>query len=63
MQWQSEINNSTAIGIAGVRMQSLIDDSERLAEKLPAELIEVVIPIQQMLQHQCQKSTGMLKSL
>ena len=63
LQWQSEINNSTAIGIAGVRMQSLIDDSERLAEKLPAELIEVVIPIQQMLQHQCQKSTGMLKSL
>ena len=51
------------MNVAAIRMQSLIDDSERLAEKLPAELIEIVIPIQQMLQHECQKSTGMLKSL
>ena len=63
LQWQSEIISSPAMNVAAVRMQSLIDDSVRLAEKLPAELIEVVIPIQEMLQHECQKSTGMLKSL
>ncbi len=63
LKWQTEINASSAMNVAAVRMQSLIDDSKRLAEKLPVELIEIVIPIQQMLQHQCQKSTGMLKSL
>ena len=44
-------------------MQELINDSEHLSEKLPAELVEVVVPIQQMLQHECQKSIGMVKSL
>ncbi len=63
LQWQNKIIASSAMNVAAIRMQSLIDDSERLAEKLPAELIEIVIPIQQMLQHECQKSTGMLKSL
>jgi hypothetical protein len=38
------------------RMQDLINDSERLAEKLPNELVEVIIPVQKMLQHECQKS-------
>ena len=63
MQWHNKIIISPAMKIAAVRMQDLIDDSERLAEKLPAELVEIIIPIQQMLQHECQISTGMLKSL
>jgi geranylgeranyl pyrophosphate synthase len=63
MQWQNKIISSAAISMAAVRMQDLIDDSERLAGKLPAELVEIIIPIQQMLQHECQVSTGMLKSL
>jgi geranylgeranyl pyrophosphate synthase len=63
MQWQNKIISSSAMSMAAVRMQDLIDDSERLAGKLPAELVEIIIPIQQMLQHECQVSIGMLKSL
>ena len=61
--WQNKIIASPAMNIAAIRMQELIDDSERLAEKLPTELVQIVIPIQQMLQHECQKSTGVMKSL
>lgn len=61
--WQNKIIASPAMNIAAIRMQKLIDDSERLAEKLPTELVQIVIPIQQMLQHECQKSTGIMKSL
>ena len=63
VEWQNKIISSTAINIAAIRMQELINDSEHLSEKLPAELVEVVVPIQQMLQHECQKSIGMVKSL
>ena len=63
MQWQNKIISSPAMKIAAVRMQDLIDDSELLARKLPAELVEIIIPIQQMLQHECQISTGVLKNL
>ena len=63
MQWQDKIIVSPAMKVAADRMQDLIDDSERLAENLPTELVEIIIPIQQMLQHECQISTGILKSL
>jgi geranylgeranyl pyrophosphate synthase len=60
MQWQKQIFISPAMKIAALRMQELINDSERLSEKLPSELVEVIIPIQNMLQHECQKSIGIL---
>lgn len=55
-QWQEQILISPAMEIATIRMQELIDDSEQLVEKLPNELVEVIIPIQKMIQHECQKS-------
>jgi octaprenyl-diphosphate synthase len=63
LQWHNRIILSSAMKVAEVRMQNLIEDSERLAEKLPSEMVEIIVPIQQMLQHECQKSTGILKSL
>jgi geranylgeranyl pyrophosphate synthase len=63
MQWQNKIIASSAMNTAALRMQKLIDDSEQLANKLPAELVEIIIPIQQMLQHECRESTGILNSL
>jgi geranylgeranyl pyrophosphate synthase len=56
LQWRKQILISPAMGTATDRMQDLINDSERLAEKLPNELVEVIIPVQKMLQHECQKS-------
>ena len=63
LQWHNRIILSSAMKVAEVRVQDLIEDSERLAEKLPSEMVEIIVPIQQMLQHECQKSTGILKSL
>ena len=60
MQWHKQIFVSPAMEMAAVRMQDLINDSEQLADKLPSELVEVIIPIQNMLQHECQKSIEIL---
>ena len=54
--WQEKILVSSAMITATLRMQELINDSKRLAEKLPTELVEVIIPVQNILQHECQKS-------
>ena len=61
MHWQKQIIASSAVEISAIRMQDLIDYSKRLAEKLPSELVEIIIPVQQILQYECQKSTGLLK--
>jgi geranylgeranyl pyrophosphate synthase len=62
MQWQKKILVSPAMKIAALRMQELINDSERLAEELPSVLVEVIIPIQKMLQYECQKSIEIITS-
>ena len=63
MQWREQISASPAMQAAVVRMWDLIDASKRLSEKLPTELVEVVIPVQNMLQQECQKSMEILSPL
>ena len=60
MQWQKKILASPAMKISALRMQELINDSEQHVERLPSELVEVIIPIQNMLQYECQKSIEIL---
>ena len=60
MQWQKKILASPAMKVSALRMQELINDSELLVERLPSELVEVIIPIQNMLQYECQKSIEIL---
>ena len=60
MLWQKKILASPAMKVSALRMQELINDSELLVERLPSELVEVIIPIQNMLQYECQKSIEVL---
>ena len=58
-QWREAIMESAAIKVAIVRMQGMLDESERLTH-LPDELMEVITPVQQMLEQVCQKSVRAL---
>ena len=49
-----------AMKVAAVRMHGMLDESERLAASLPEELMEVITPVQQMLEQVCQKSVRAL---
>ena len=51
---------SSAMKAVAVRMRGMLDESERLAASLPDELMEVIIPVQQMLEQVCQKSVRAL---
>ena len=59
-QWQDAITESAAMKVAAVRMHGMLDESERLAASLPEELMEVITPVQQMLEQVCQKSVRAL---
>ncbi len=59
-QWREAIMESAAIKVAIVRMQGMLDESKRLAASLPDELMEVITPVQQMLEQVCQKSVRAL---
>jgi hypothetical protein len=41
-------------------MESLLDDATDYADRLPAELVAVITPIQQLLQQVCLKSVASL---
>ena len=62
VKWQETIIDSPAMNIAALKMNSIFDESAYLATSLPAELIEVITPIQQMLQQVCKKSVTTLMS-
>ena len=61
MLWKKKILVSSAMETAAFRMQELINDSKLFAEKLPTELVEVIIPVQNILQNECQKSIEILR--
>lgn len=58
--WQHQIIASSAMHTAAKRMHAMLGESEQLAASLPAELVEVIAPVQQMLQQVCQKSATAL---
>jgi hypothetical protein len=60
-QWVEALRGSSALAEAARRMDSLLDDATFYAERLPAELVAVITPIQQLLQQVCLKSVASLK--
>jgi geranylgeranyl pyrophosphate synthase len=58
--WVDELRRSPALGEAARRMESLLDDATDYADRLPAELVVVITPIQQLLQQVCLKSVASL---
>jgi geranylgeranyl pyrophosphate synthase len=59
-RWQETIMESSAIDLAAIRMNGILDESTILATSLPVELIEVIEPVQQMLQQACKRSVTAL---
>ena len=58
IKWQETIMDSPAIDLATLKMNSILDESAYLATSFPEELIEVITPIQQILQQVCKKSVA-----
>jgi len=59
-RWVDAVRRSPALGEAARRMDSLLEDATFYAERLPAELVAVIAPIQQLLQQVCLKSVASL---
>jgi geranylgeranyl pyrophosphate synthase len=53
--WQSKIIESSAMHFAAQKMLKMLRESEELAAAQPAELVNVIMPVQQMLQQICKK--------
>ena len=53
--WQRRIIESSAMHVAAQKMLKMLRESEELAAAQPAELVDVIMPVQQMLQQICQK--------
>ena len=58
--WQEAVKESAAMRVAAVRMHGMLDESERLAASLPEDLLEVITPVQQMLEQVCRRSVRAL---
>ena len=58
--WQSRIIKSSAMHVAAQKMLKMLRESEELAAAQPAELVEVIKPVQQMLQQICEKPAAAL---
>ena len=61
--WVKALRNSSAPALAAERMNALVNDATCSAAKLPAELVAVITPIQQLLQQVCLKSVASLKKV
>ena len=59
--WVDELRRSPALGEAARRMDSLLEDANSYVDRLPAELVFVITPIQQLLQQVCLNSVASLK--
>ena len=59
-RWVDELRRSPALGEAARRMDNLLEDATGYADRLPAELVAVITPIQQLLQQVCVKSVASL---
>ena len=60
-QWVEELRRSSAPAEAARLMNGLLNDASCCAARLPAELVAVITPIQQLLQQVCLKSVASLK--